>query len=118
MKRKILILLAVLLAAGTPLTPTASAIEVSISIGDRPYYYGPNYWHQGYRWVWIPGYRYRGRWIHGHYERRGRYYLAHSRANYRYHRHYNRNRDRYRQYYDHDDDRDNGRGRGRNRDRD
>lgn len=112
MKKKIIVLLAVVLAAGTPLAPTANALDVSISVGDRGFYHGPNYWHDGYQWVWVPGYRYRGRWIHGHYERRGRWYMRHARARYRHHRHYDRRHDRR-----HDDDRDHDRGRDRGRDR-
>lgn len=111
MKKKIIILLALVLAAGTPLAPTANAIDFSISIGDRPYYHGAHYWHDGYQWIWVPGYRYRGRWINGHYERRGGWHRAHARARYRHHRHY-RHHDR------HHDDRDNDRRRDRGRGRD
>ena len=60
MKKKMIVLLAVVLGATAPvLAPKAQAIDFSISIGDRPYYYGPHYWHEGYRWVWVPGHRYR-----------------------------------------------------------
>src|SRR4051812_50027616 len=55
MKTKILIFLALVLAFSTPLVPQASAIDFSISVGDRPYYHGAGYWHQGYYWVWVPG---------------------------------------------------------------
>jgi hypothetical protein len=104
MKKKIIVLLAVVLAAGTPLAPRANAIDFSISIGDRPFFFGPSYWHQGYQWAWVPGYRYHGRWVRGHYERRGKWHRAHARASYRHHRHY--------------DDRSDDRGRDRHRDRD
>ena len=88
--KKLLILLAVVMAVGTPLAPEAKAIDFSISIGDRPYYYGPNYWHEGYQWVWVPGYRYHGRWIRGHYERRGAYSRARARIHFRNHHYWNR----------------------------
>jgi hypothetical protein len=88
MKKKIILLLAVVMAAGTTLAPKTEAIDFSISIGDRPFYYGPNYWHQGYQWVWIPGYRHRGHWIHGHYVRRGRWHRAYARYHYRHHHHH------------------------------
>lgn len=90
MKKKIIIMLAVVLAAGTPLAPRANAIDFSISVGDRGFYFGPNYWNEGYLWVWVPGYRHRGRWVHGHYERRGRWYREHAREHYRHHRHWDR----------------------------
>ena len=90
MKKKILIGLAAVLTISAPLAQQASAIDFSISVGDRPYYYGPHYWHQGYRWVWVPGHRNRyGRWIRGHYERRGAYHRAHARVYYRNHHYWN-----------------------------
>ena len=93
MKKKIIVALAVVLAATSPLfAPKAEAIDVSISIGDRPYYHGPHYWHEGYRWYWVPGHRYRGRWIRGHYERRGRYHRSYLRHRHRQHRHWIRER--------------------------
>ena len=69
MKKKILIFLAVVLAIGTPLAPQANAIDLSISVGDRPYYHGGGYWHEGYYWVWVPGHysHSRGGWVPGHY---------------------------------------------------
>lgn len=105
MKTKIIVFLAIVLAVGAPLAPRAEAIGFSISIGDRGHYYGQNYWHQGYRWVWVPGYRHRGRWIHGHYVRRGGWNRAYARQHYRNHRHYDRSyydnyrRDRHRSRY-------------------
>ena len=85
MKKKILILLAAVLAVSAPLVQEASAIDFSISVGDRPYYYRPNYWHEGYFWVWVPGYRRHGRWIRGHYERRGGWDRTHARIHFRNH---------------------------------
>jgi hypothetical protein len=88
MKKKILILLAAVLAIGTSLTPQARAAEFSISVGDRPYYHGGGYWHQGYYWVWVPGHysHRRGGWVPGHYIRRGGYNARYGRTHFRYHR--------------------------------
>jgi hypothetical protein len=91
MKKKILIFLAVLVAASTPLvTPQANAAEFSISIGDRPYYHGGGYWHRGYYWVWVPGHysHRRGHWFPGHYVRRGGYDRTHSSVYFRHHRYW------------------------------
>jgi hypothetical protein len=89
MKKKILIGLAAVLAISAPLAQQASAIDFSISVGDRPYYYGPRYWHEGYNWVWVPGYHRHGRFIRGHYERRGVYNRAHARVHFHNHHYYN-----------------------------
>jgi hypothetical protein len=88
MKKKILILLAGVLALTTPLVPQASAAEFSISINDRPYYHGAGYWHQGYYWVWVPGHysHRRGQWVPGHYVRRGGYNSYYAHRHFRYHR--------------------------------
>ena len=86
MNKKILILLAVVLGVSAPLAPPAKALDFSISVGDRGYYHGPNYWHDGYYWVWVPGHRRYGRWIHGHYERRGRWHSEYARRHFRHHR--------------------------------
>jgi hypothetical protein len=88
MKRKILIVLAVALAASTPLVPQAQAIDFSISVGDRPYYHGGGYWHQGYYWVWVPGFYSQRRhgWVPGHYNRRGGYNRSYANRHYRHHR--------------------------------
>ena len=94
MKKKIIVLLAIVLGAGAPLVPTANAIDFSISIGDRGFYYGPHYWHEGYQWVWVPGYRHRGQWVRGHYQRRGAFNRAYARNRYRHHRHWDRRDDR------------------------
>jgi hypothetical protein len=72
MKKKFLILLSVLISAGAAFNPTANAVDLRISIGDRPYYeYGPDFWDYGWHWVWVPGHWEHKRWIHGYYERRG-----------------------------------------------
>lgn len=86
MKKKIIILLALVVAVSAPLAPQARAVDFSISVGDRPYFYGPRYWHEGYEWVWIPGHRNGyGRWIHGHYERRGGWNRERARVHFRHH---------------------------------
>jgi hypothetical protein len=85
MKTKLLILLAAIVAVTTPLAPQARAIDLSISVGDRPYYYGSGYWHEGYYWVWIPGHEGRHGWIRGHYVRRGAYNHAYARTHFRHH---------------------------------
>ena len=88
MKTKILILLAAIVAVTAPLTPQAKAIDFSISVGDRPYYHGGGYWHEGYYWVWVPGHysHRRGHWVPGHYARRGGYDSRHARVYFRHHR--------------------------------
>ena len=88
MKRKILVLLAAIVAVTTPLVPQSDAIGFSVSVGDRPYYHGSGYWHEGYYWVWVPGHfsRRRGGWVPGHYVRRGDYNRAYARTHFRYHR--------------------------------
>ena len=88
MKKKILICLAVVLAASTPLVPQANAVDFSVSIGDRPYYHGGGYWHTGYYWVWVPGHysHRRGHWVPGHYVRRGGYHSEYARRHFRHHR--------------------------------
>jgi len=88
MKRKILILLAAVAAVTTPLVPESKAIGFTVSVGDRPYYHGAGYWHEGYYWVWVPGHysRRRGGWVPGHYIRRGEYNRVYARTHFRYHR--------------------------------
>jgi hypothetical protein len=88
MKKKILILLVGLAAVSTPIAQQASAVDFSISVGDRPYYHGGGYWHQGYYWVWVPGHysHSRGHWVPGHYVRRGGYDRHHANVHFRYHR--------------------------------
>src|SRR5580704_1754466 len=78
MKKKILMILSVLVAAALLLNPSAKAISLNIDIGDRPYYEGGSYWDGGYEWVWIPGHREHDHWIHGRYERRGEFRREHA----------------------------------------
>jgi hypothetical protein len=66
--------------------PRINAIDLSIHIGDRPYYDGTSYWEDGYLWVWIPGYDYHGHWVHGHYERRGEWHREHAHEHHEHHR--------------------------------
>ena len=95
MKTKILILLAAIVAVTAPLTPQAKAIDFSISVGDRPYYHGGGYWHEGYYWVWVPGHYSHRRhgWVPGHYVRRGGYNSHYSNTRYQNHRIYTNERD-------------------------
>jgi hypothetical protein len=87
MKMKILILLGVVLAASMPLAPQAKAAELSISVGDRPYYHGGGYWHEGYYWVWVPGHwGHYHHWVQGHYNRHGAYNSHYSNTHFRHHR--------------------------------
>lgn len=90
MKRKILILLALVVAVSAPMVPRSEAIDFSISVGDRPYYHGGGYWHQGYYWVWVPGHysQRRHHWIPGHYVKRGGYNNYYARRHFRHHRVY------------------------------
>ena len=88
MKKTILILLAVVAALSAPLVQETRALEFTIGVGDRPYYHGAGYWHQGYYWVWVPGHysHRRGHWVPGHYVRRGGYNSHYARHHYRHHR--------------------------------
>jgi len=88
MKTKILIILGMVLAATMPLAPQAKAVEFSIAVGDRPYYHGNYYWHEGFRWYWVPGHysQSRGHWVAGHYVRRGVYNGAYAHTHFRHHR--------------------------------
>ena len=70
------ILLGVLFCAGA-VAPVAvvNAAELTISVGDRPYYtHGPFYVQSGVRWEWVPGHwsgkHHKRVWVHGHYVRR------------------------------------------------
>ena len=71
MKLKILL---GLLVVGAALVPAAANAQLSIEIGDRPYYnHGPRYYNGGRQYVWVPGHwaRHHRVWIHGHYVVRG-----------------------------------------------
>jgi hypothetical protein len=67
------LLIAVLFAASVLIpVATSNAQGISIAIGDRPYYHGASYWHNGARVYWVPGYwGPHHRWVSGHYARRG-----------------------------------------------
>lgn len=72
MRKKLVLLIAVLVCGSGIFAPIAKAISFEINVGDRPYYHhGPGYWSGGYYYVWIPGHwswRHHHRvWIHGHY---------------------------------------------------
>ena len=68
MKKLILLLIVCLCGFVAP----AANAQISINIGDRPYYsHGPGYWSGRYYDVWAPGHwRWRNGhkyWVHGHY---------------------------------------------------
>jgi WXXGXW repeat (2 copies) len=70
--KKMALLFAALVGLSGILAPTASALSVNISVGDRPYYvHGPGYWASGAYYVWVPGhYAWRNHhrvFVHGHY---------------------------------------------------
>jgi len=77
-KRLLAVLAGVAIAAGLWAQPSRAEIGVTISIGDRPYYYGPSYWDAGYEWIWVPGYDRHGHWVHGHYQKRGKFHKDHA----------------------------------------
>ena len=73
--RKLAVLLAALVSISGIFATPANAIEISIAVGDRPYYlHGPAYYVGRVYYVWVPGHwawRHHHRvWIHGHYVRR------------------------------------------------
>jgi hypothetical protein len=95
MKKKLATLLAALLTLSVVVTPSANAIGLSISIGDRPYYEGPEFWDFGWRYVWVPGHWRDHHWVHGYYMRQGEWnhrYL-HERHDWEHHHHHH-DRDR------------------------
>jgi len=77
MKRTLLTLLLALLCAAPVVVPSTARAQISVEIGDRPYYRGGWYWGPRHeRLYWVPGHwewRHRHRiWIHGHYIARER----------------------------------------------
>ena len=90
MKTKIAGLIVGALSLCVVISPTARAIDLRINLGDRAYYEGPSYWDDGYEWVWVAGHRGpHGRWIHGHYERRGVFVKIHAGEHHKHHHHDN-----------------------------
>ncbi|MFL6583244.1 MAG: hypothetical protein ACJ8KU_01860 [Chthoniobacterales bacterium] len=79
MKRIILMLVLAVTCLVPMVAPSTAQAQVSIEIGDRPYYRGNWYWGGAHnvRYYWVPGhwagYHHRV-WIHGHYVRRDRRY--------------------------------------------
>jgi hypothetical protein len=72
MNKKLMIVFAVLFSLGGISAPPANAIDISIGVGDRPYYvHGPGYWNGPAYYVWVPGYwerhHHHKRWHHGYY---------------------------------------------------
>ena len=64
------LLLCAIMATGLLVPAAVQAQGISISVGDRPYYHhGPQYWAGNYQMIWVPGHRYHGGWVHGHYVR-------------------------------------------------
>jgi hypothetical protein len=80
MKTKIAVLVVAVLSFCMLMRSSVMAIDLSINVGDRPYYTeGPRYWDNGYEWVWIPGsWGEHHHWRHGHYERRGEFHREHA----------------------------------------
>ncbi len=75
MRYKIAILLAAIGCLVGFVPNQAEAAAISISIGDRPYYYGnPIYLRNRRRYVWIPGHwsvrNHHRFWRHGHWRAR------------------------------------------------
>lgn len=76
----------------------AAAIDLSINLGDRPFYDGPSYWDDGYEWVWVAGHwGPNHHWVHGHYARHGEFVKVHA---HEHHHHHDNDHD-----HDHDGDR-------------
>ena len=74
-------------------SPAAKAIDFQISIGDRPYYEGPEFWDYGWHYVWVPGHwGDHHHWVRGYYERRGDWNGHYGKHRHKWHHH------------DHDDD--------------
>lgn len=71
-------MLVTLLAVGMWVHPSAAEIGISIGVGDQPYYDGPTYWENGYEYVWVPGFQRDGRWVHGRYDRHGKFDKKHA----------------------------------------
>jgi len=86
MKRKLAVLLSVLAVALMVGAPTAKAIGVSIAVGDRPYYEGPEFWDWGWHYVWVPGHMVHGHWVRGYYIRQGEW--SHRHLHHRHHWHH------------------------------
>jgi len=78
MKRNLIAFAVALLVMGMGVRPGSGAVDISINIGDQPYYYGPNYWDSGYEFIWVPGFTEHGHWVHGHYKRHGEFHHAHA----------------------------------------
>jgi hypothetical protein len=78
MKRNLTAFAIVLLVMGMGVRASSGAVDISINIGDRPYYYGPTYWESGYEFIWVPGFTEHGHWAHGHYKRHGEFRREHA----------------------------------------
>jgi len=71
------------IVATSILVPAAVRAQgISIELGDRPYYHhGPRYWAGDYEMIWVPGHKYHGGWVHGHYVRSQHHHHLNSRYN-------------------------------------
>lgn len=96
MKTKLAVLTVALLSFCMVLRPSANAIGISIEVGDRPYYDGSNYWDEGYLWIWVPGHwsKNHHEWVHGHYERSGKFHKEHSHEHHRHHHDHDKDHDK------------------------
>jgi hypothetical protein len=58
----------------------ARGADVSVEVGDRPYYTdGQSYWDRGYEYVWGPGHwGQHHHWIHGTYAKHGEFVKEHA----------------------------------------
>ena len=73
-----------LLIVGLLVNPTYGAVNVSIAIGDQPYYEGPVYWDVGYQYVWVPGHwGNHHHWVHGQYVRHGEFNHEHAKEHHK-----------------------------------
>ena len=77
MKKKLMLLLAVLFCVSGISVPSVNALDISIGVSDRPYYvHGPGYWNGPVYNVWTPGYwewhHHHKVWHHGYYGPRHR----------------------------------------------
>jgi hypothetical protein len=89
MKRKLAIVLAALMTVSAVATPTVMALSFSIEVGDQPYYEGKrDFWDWGWHYVWVPGHRRHGRWIHGYYMRVGDWNGRYIKHRHRWHVHH------------------------------
>lgn len=89
MKKRLVILLSVLIAAGAMFSPAAKAIRLEVDVGDRDYYEGPEFWDWGWHYVWVRGHwDHHHHWVRGYYERHGEWNHRHLETHHRWHEHH------------------------------